>query len=223
MARYADVTDASFRQFQCSLIRFAQALLPLRLRAEAEDVVQDTFLKLLRRGRESGAASQGGMLHLDMPRYGYLKTAVRNGCYSLLRRERPMEECSDTQWSQLPSLGCLPGTPLEDYEQQTRLLAALDQLTTREHSVCILAFVEKLPYEEIAQTLNQPLGTVCSTINRARRRLAPLLFPPEFIARWLSRAEDCMHGKRRQRKRSAQRQGHRRADSKVGGRVAALD
>jgi RNA polymerase sigma-70 factor (ECF subfamily) len=55
------------------------------------------------------------------------------------------------------------------------LEAALAALPVEQRAVVVLADVEGLPYEEIAQTLGLPLGTVKSRLARARMRLRTLL------------------------------------------------
>ena len=75
-------------------------------------------------------------------------------------------------------------TPLEELEargtgQRDR---ACHRATQTEYRACILLrHVEGLAYEEIAQSLDLPLGTVKTYIHRARHELRDLLAPPETV------------------------------------------
>jgi len=62
-------------------------------------------------------------------------------------------------------------------EQQRLVLAALEQLTLEQRTVWVLYEFQELPYNEIGQILNIPLGTVKSRISAARSRLREILAP----------------------------------------------
>jgi RNA polymerase sigma-70 factor, ECF subfamily len=57
----------------------------------------------------------------------------------------------------------------------SRVLSALDDTPEEQRSALLLALVEGLSYEEIAQVQEVPLGTVTSRIGRARQSLRSLL------------------------------------------------
>lgn len=72
--------------------------------------------------------------------------------------------------------------PSYDWEQErieedwsVDLQWALEQLPDAYRSAVLLADVEELTYQEIAATLDCPIGTVMSRINRGRRMLGRLL------------------------------------------------
>lgn len=60
-------------------------------------------------------------------------------------------------------------------ELSTKVELALSQLPAVYRWALLLADVEELSYQEIAQVMNCPIGTVMSRINRGRRTLARLL------------------------------------------------
>ncbi len=60
--------------------------------------------------------------------------------------------------------------------------AALDQLSDEHRAVFVLHLLEGMPYKEIAQVLDCPIGTVMSRLHYARKRLQGLLS-------WLERDE----------------------------------
>ena len=61
--------------------------------------------------------------------------------------------------------------------QATRpaLAAALARLAPGDRDVLLLVALADLPYPEVAQALDIPYGTVCSRLNRARRKLRDAL------------------------------------------------
>lgn len=58
-----------------------------------------------------------------------------------------------------------------------RLSEAMDRLPPLYRSILVLRSVHELHYEEIAETLGIPVGTVMSRLSRARRALRELLEP----------------------------------------------
>ena len=74
-----------------------------------------------------------------------------------------------------------PGpTPLDSLERKELegvLQAKLDALPEQYRLVFILRELRQFSYEEIAETMDLPLGTVKSRLNKARRRLRDMLAP----------------------------------------------
>lgn len=64
---------------------------------------------------------------------------------------------------------------LERAELATRIAAALDRLDGRYREVVVLADMQDASYEEIAATLDIPVGTVRSRLHRGRAELRTLL------------------------------------------------
>lgn len=70
--------------------------------------------------------------------------------------------------------------PRKDFmeeQKQKMVFNAINQLPEKYREVLVLRHIEDLSYEEIAQTLAMPLGTVMTHIHRARTKLAELLKP----------------------------------------------
>ena len=65
-------------------------------------------------------------------------------------------------------------------ELSIELRQALFQVPTMYRWAILLADVEEFSYQEIAQVMNCPIGTVMSRINRGRRTLTRLLRSPEL-------------------------------------------
>jgi len=62
-------------------------------------------------------------------------------------------------------------------EQRRVLMEAIQQLPEYQRVMVVLFHIEERPYEEIAQILGLPLGTIKSRLNRARNALRQLLEP----------------------------------------------
>ena len=67
---------------------------------------------------------------------------------------------------------------LERDELARRIAAALERLDARYREVVVLADMQDASYEEIAETLDIPVGTVRSRLHRGRTELRALLRTP---------------------------------------------
>ncbi len=130
---------------------------------DAEDLAQEVFLSAYRH-LSSYVSAQGAFST-------WLFTIARNKCLNALRKRRPII---------LPSL---PETPvqrapdaeLSEAEWFRRLDKVLDTLPFAQKTVFVLAEIQELPLEEIAQIEDVPLGTVKSRLSRAKEKLRSLL------------------------------------------------
>ena len=72
-----------------------------------------------------------------------------------------------------------PGQAMEQKETQQRVQRALNSLEPHDAMIILLRDLQDVPYDEVAQILEIPLGTVKSRLHRARQalrlRLAPYL------------------------------------------------
>jgi RNA polymerase sigma factor (sigma-70 family) len=148
--RWAAVLDAH----RGELVRSARARLGTGA-ADAEDVVQDVVLRVLRRGRSTEGLEAPG---------AYLRRAVGNECVSRWRRtshEVPVAE--------------LPDRPRESPEEavldRVALVEALAALTDRQRRVVVLTVLEDRPDGEVADLLGISEITVRTTRSRALARL----------------------------------------------------
>ncbi|SFF94682.1 RNA polymerase, sigma-24 subunit, RpoE [Duganella sp. CF458] len=167
--------------FDLLVARYQRRLLRLVLRllrdpAEAEDVVQETFLKAYRAlPRFRGEAAF----------YTWLYRIALNGARNAILRRRQRSAPQGVAPSQLvapvPEIGT-PESMLLSKQVMLAIDAALEALPLELRSAIVLREIEGLSYEEIAQIMECPLGTVRSRIFRAReaiaRRLRPLLDLP---------------------------------------------
>ena len=144
---------------------YALALQLLRNREEAEEVLQDTFLKLYRSPhgfeRERGSAR------------AFVYTVARNACLSRLRakRARPLQaEAVDVHDPDAGFAALLadPGTRLE-------LRQALERLEPHDRPLLGETFFSGYSHGEVAARLDLPLGTVKSRVRRALLSLRQFL------------------------------------------------
>jgi RNA polymerase sigma factor (sigma-70 family) len=130
---------------------------------DAEDVVQEAFLRALRffSGFHGGNAR------------AWLLAIVRNTCYDWLRRHRPSEMSASFDEEVHVAVDQAP-TPEELLIKQAdrlRLREALETLPLAWREVLILRELEGLSYKEIADVAGIKMGTVMSRLARARSGL----------------------------------------------------
>ena len=155
------------------------ALRILRDEEMARDAVQDAFLKVYASlGRFEGRSSF----------YTWLYRVVLNLCLDLRRRDRsgrhvewaeehtPLSQGADPD-SEEPMEGAPPSPHhvLERAELRERMAAAIEELPDAARRTLLLREVDGLSYEEIAQALEIPKGTVMSRLHYARRRMQKTL------------------------------------------------
>jgi RNA polymerase sigma-70 factor (ECF subfamily) len=137
---------------------------------EAEDLTQEIFIKVyktLDRYREA-----------DGPFPGWLMAVARNHAIDHYRR-RKQERLRRTEDPEIletaPAREEHPVVGLERQERARLVHRGLRALPEDLRLPLILCDLQGLPYDEIAATLQVPLGTVKSRINRARLELAKRL------------------------------------------------
>jgi RNA polymerase sigma factor (sigma-70 family) len=137
---------------------------------DAEDVVQDAYLRAIR---------HFGSFHGGEGR-AWLLTIVRNRCYDSARHRGVRERTApfDEQIHNTGQVTLDPETSLLQNERAALLREALAELPLELREVLVLRELEELSYREIASIARIPLGTVMSRLSRARRRLQQVLLVP---------------------------------------------
>lgn len=152
--------EAAFDQHKDAVYRFAWRMLPSA--AAAEDVVQDTFLALLRH-RERFDPARG-------PLRAFLLGIARNLACKRWRDERRWDELLDE-----PSVALVPDVERADLGDSVgRAVRALPPL---QREVVILAEYEELSLAEIARAVSADVGAVKSRLHRGRENLRKTLAP----------------------------------------------
>lgn len=145
------------RELSPSLFRLAVSYTGSR--EDAEDAVQEVFLKYLRGGRRFD--------NLEEARR-YLMAATANQCRDLLKsaawqRNRGLEEAEQL------------AAPAEDTDTRLEVQRALQSLDPKYRGVVYLFYYEDYPVQRIAQSLGLTQTTVRTRLDRARKQLRLLL------------------------------------------------
>jgi RNA polymerase sigma-70 factor, ECF subfamily len=152
-----------------SLYRYALSL--TRNRSEAEDLVQETYVRAL------GASCR---LRPDSNVKSWLFTILRNLWLNQWRRRRSGPQFVDADGSRDGPNGIVASSknPYESYvsnEESNQVRGAIQQLPAVFREIILLREYEELSYHEISVILDCPPGTVMSRLARARSTLRVLL------------------------------------------------
>lgn len=145
---------------------YGYALAITRNRADAEDLVQETYAYATRRKRRPPA-----------------RTDVKSWLFTILRRIYANQRRAKRTLSsgvETDAIVGRPRDPLESYVSKTErelVIDAVQQLPSEFREIVILREFEDLSYQEIATVLDCPVGTVLSRLKTARSRLRALLSP----------------------------------------------
>jgi RNA polymerase sigma-70 factor, ECF subfamily len=180
---------------------FAELALPLlpslynvafwlsRNAADAEDLVQEAFLKALRGFATFEPGSNFKAWIFRILRNTYLTSRTGLAAMRTVALEDEMGDGSDSRSAVYPEGAIDRDTPevnLIRLSDRAALQAAMEQLPPPLLEVILLCDVEEMKYREIATVLEIPIGTVMSRIARARAALRGALqanvAPKEFRA-----------------------------------------
>ena len=141
---------------------FSYASMVLRDHAEAQDVAQEALVRLWKHRTRVDAPGA----HL------WLKRTAHNLCIDRLR-QRKSRPVVGTEVLETTSPDPAPGPRqlAEAGELGEQLGRALAALKPKDQAVLVLREVQGLPYGEIAEILNMPLGTLKARLHRARELL----------------------------------------------------
>lgn len=144
---------------------------------DADDAVQEAFIKAYR--------------HFDHFKgnsfRSWLLTIVKNTCIDEIRRRKRRQVISLNsdreeddrlvEESRIFADSSTPEQTFEQVEQAEKIKLALSGLPEEQRAAVILVDIHGLQYDEAAEIMGIPLGTVKSRLSRARGQLAKTLFP----------------------------------------------
>jgi RNA polymerase sigma-70 factor, ECF subfamily len=168
-----DASEALVRRFERPVFNLIARL--VRDPATAEDLTQETFLKMFR-----ALGSYDARFRFS----SWVFRIAHNTAIDFLRQRRPIiaEPTFDDEGEERDPLDRLPdldGPTPEQSVLRRELVAAvdlaIDGLRPEYRTAVVLRYQEGLDYQEIAEVLDLPLGTVKTYLHRARRDLAARL------------------------------------------------
>ncbi|OQA40687.1 MAG: ECF RNA polymerase sigma factor SigE [Chloroflexi bacterium ADurb.Bin325] len=140
----------------------------------AADATQDAFIKAFQRiGQYRGGSFKAWLLRI-----------VTNTCYDTLRARRrrptvPLESDDDENDPEYDSRLIDPVERPDAFVMRQELAAviqvAIGELPPDQRTTLVLADIEGMDYQEIADTMGTALGTVKSRLSRARAKLRDML------------------------------------------------
>lgn len=142
---------------------------------QAEDIAQETFLRVYKNAKKYKPTAKFTT---------WLSRIAINLCFDILRqnKRKKTESLFDAESGNVKSkaehtvdnsIG--PEEDVEAKEIADSIQEAVKMLPEDQRSVVVMAFFNKTPYEEIAETLNISVGSVKMRINRARLVLKDIL------------------------------------------------
>ena len=149
---------------------FSLALRVLRRAEDAEDVAQETFVRMFRAIDRYDPSR---------PFSAWLFTIASRLCIDHIRRRRirPISlfqrdpESQEERTIEVVDPGLRPDEETSRVEEERHTQALVDSLPPHYRIVVMLRHQQDLSYEEIAEALKLPLGTVKARIHRARALL----------------------------------------------------
>ena len=137
--------------------------------ADAEDLVQETYAKALR-GFSSFQAGTNFR--------AWMYRILRNSFLSSKTGLKVTVPFGEEDEENLPAKdSATPESLLIAQANREAVQHALDHLPVHFREILLLCEVEEMSYQEIAETLTVPIGTVMSRLARARRALRKVLEP----------------------------------------------
>src|ERR1700722_7685829 len=142
-----------------------------RNREEAEDLVQETYVKALKGfgSFQLGTNFRAWMYRILRNTFLTSRTGLK---VTMTVPIDPEEDGAD-----LAVERDTPETYLLEQLNRELLQSAMDELPVHFREILLLCEVEEMSYQEIAETLSVPIGTVMSRLSRARQTLRNQLRP----------------------------------------------
>ena len=136
----------------------------VRNRERAEDVLQETFVKVWHRAGRFDSEKGSPMT--------WLCVIARNTALNELRRTEPAREAAGAELSEIEDDSHKPADEwLCDQQDSAALSRCMDELQPDHRRSIVLAFFGGLSHSELAEKIDVPLGTMKSWIRRGLARL----------------------------------------------------
>lgn len=166
--------EALVEAWQGPLIRYARRL--VRNDDTAQDVVQEAFLRYLKRPpRESESSPNGASPAVS----SWLFRVTHNLCIDVIRKESRMREAVTR--IEPPGSVPPPSAELMAEERRRRLAEHLETLDERQRTLVVLKYQEHKSYKEIAEMTGLTVSNVGFILHTAVRKLGRSLAKEESV------------------------------------------
>lgn len=152
--------SALYKETKASVYGFALSI--LKNEADAEDVLQDCFIRVW--------SSAGTYRPMGKP-MAWILTITRNLSTSILRDRQKSADISEEDAERM----FVTDGPAGSTENRIILESAMNLLSDEERQIIMLHAVSGLKHIEISKLLSLPLSTVLSKYNRAKKKLQDIL------------------------------------------------
>ncbi len=126
---------------------------------DALDISQEAFIKAYRKLKSFDSNKKF---------FPWFYQIIRNLCLDWIKKRRKASE--------IPLNGVrILESPEEDKEMKAILWKGIDELSMEEKEILILRYFQEFSYQEIAQILNKPIGSVMSSLYYAKKKLKKTL------------------------------------------------
>lgn len=147
-------------------------------RDDVEDIMEDVYVILIEKGLR--------LFKFESSLKTYIATIARRVCLERIRlrrdKERPTfsferDTVSGRSFDDVLASGANVVSQVMDSETAGEINSAFNQLKGECKKILRMRYREEMAYDQIAQHLNMPLGTVCSMVARCTEKLVELIKP----------------------------------------------
>jgi len=166
--RDPELLDRLIERYQHRLLRYLVFLTGNR--DLAEDIFQETWIRVMERGRQYNGKSKFDTWLFAIARHLVIDWSRKKTTTSL---EALQEQYGNEHSFDVPATGPSPFDAVTSSESRASVQAALRTLDSMHREVLVLRFHEELSLEEIATVTDAPLSTVKSRLYRGLAALKP--------------------------------------------------
>lgn len=150
--------------YTARLFRMAFSL--MKNKEEAEDLVQEVYLKLWKMRSELKEYNSIEALAVRM---------TRNLCLDHLRRRTVSQQAFQVEQQKVVSLPDTPSEVMERSEREQMVRTVIDELPEPQRTLVHLRHLEDKEYEEIAEIMEMNVNTIRVSLSRARKQMKEII------------------------------------------------